>query len=236
MSLMSRTWLVRCLSTNIFDAPATVFLHVYEQANQNQAVHDATRAKKKEGTRHLKKLLTRSSAARRRPMPAASSARARRARAFLAEAVGRSRPVDPPMLRRRLGAASSMPVTPAAADAPESRAESPDATRRDERLRLRRGGVAAARGASGSANLRRSSSEDALPTCCTDTCCGCCFCGGGVAIDGCQWKEKGRQADGDESKHQAVRRPASAEGRRAGCLGRVVVGCGEESGGRSRRI
>lgn len=47
MSLMSRTWLVRCLSTNILDAPATVFLHVYEQANQNQAVHDATRAKKK---------------------------------------------------------------------------------------------------------------------------------------------------------------------------------------------
>lgn len=171
-------------------------------------------------------------------MPAASSARARRARAFLAEAVGRSRPVDPPMLRRRLGAASAAAVTPAAADASESRAESPDATRRDERLRLRRGGVAAARGASGSANLRRSSSEDALPTCCTDTCCGCCFCGGGVAIDGCQWKEKGRQADGDESKHQAVRRPASAEGRRAGCLGRVVVGmgCREESGGRSRRI
>lgn len=132
-------------------------------------------------------------------MPAASSARARRARAFLAEAVGRSRPVDPPMLRRRLGAASSMPVTPAAADAPESRAESPDATRRDERLRLRRGGVAAARGASGSANLRRSSSEDALPTCCTDTCCGCCFCGGGVAIDGCQWKEKGRQAPSSAS-------------------------------------
>jgi hypothetical protein len=47
MSLMSRTWLVRCLSTNILDAPATVFLHVYEQANQNQAVPDATRAKKK---------------------------------------------------------------------------------------------------------------------------------------------------------------------------------------------
>ena len=29
MSLMSSTWLVRCLSTNIFDAPATVFLHVW---------------------------------------------------------------------------------------------------------------------------------------------------------------------------------------------------------------
>jgi hypothetical protein len=29
MSLMSRTWFVRCLSTNILDAPATVFLHVY---------------------------------------------------------------------------------------------------------------------------------------------------------------------------------------------------------------
>lgn len=125
-------------------------------------------------------------------MPAASSARARRAWAFLAEAagveVGRSRPalqsVDPPMLRRRLGGASSAPVKPvAAADASESRAESPDATRRDERLRrsarLRRGGVTAGRRASGSANLRRSSSEDALPTCCTDT---CCFCGG-VAID-----------------------------------------------------
>jgi hypothetical protein len=28
MSLMSWTWLVRCLSTNILDAPLTVFLHV----------------------------------------------------------------------------------------------------------------------------------------------------------------------------------------------------------------
>ena len=38
MSLMSRTWFVRCLSTNILDAPATVFLHVYTYKNgKNQS-------------------------------------------------------------------------------------------------------------------------------------------------------------------------------------------------------
>lgn len=86
--------------------------------------------------------------------------------------VGSSSParhsLDPPRLRRRLGgAASSVP----AAD-PESLADSPDATRLDERLKLRRGG-AGCRGlsssSSGSANLRSSSSEDAFATCCTDT-------------------------------------------------------------------
>jgi hypothetical protein len=36
MSLMSRTWFVRCLTTNILDAPATVFLHVWKhRANQS---------------------------------------------------------------------------------------------------------------------------------------------------------------------------------------------------------
>jgi hypothetical protein len=55
MSLMSRTWLVRCLSTNILDAPATVFLHVYEQAIQNQAMPNATRNRKRE-RRNLKHL------------------------------------------------------------------------------------------------------------------------------------------------------------------------------------
>jgi hypothetical protein len=46
MSLMSRMWLVRCLSTNILDAPATVFLHVYKQAIQSQAMPNATRKKR----------------------------------------------------------------------------------------------------------------------------------------------------------------------------------------------
>jgi hypothetical protein len=117
--------------------------------------------------------------------------------------VRRSRPAlqsaDLPMLRRRLGAASSAPVKPAAAAAAsESRAESPDATWRDEHLRrsamLRHGGVAAGRHASGSVNLRRSSFEDALATCYTDTCGGdggtCCFYGV-VAINGWQWQETG---------------------------------------------
>ena len=38
MSLMSRTWLVRCLSTNILDAPATVFLHVCERTAKQSRI------------------------------------------------------------------------------------------------------------------------------------------------------------------------------------------------------
>lgn len=170
--------------------------------------------------------LTRSSAARMRPMPAASSSRARRAWPFRAEeaavVVGRSSPalqsVDPPILRRLLGGTSA--ASPAAV-ASESRAERPEATRRDERLRrsarLRRGGVEAWC-ASGSANLRRSSSEDAFATRCTDTapCCGGCF-RGVVAIDG------------GGSKRQGWSRRAGAES--GGNAGRGRIGGEREIGG-----
>ena len=177
-------------------------------------------------------------------MPAASSARTRRAWAFLAEAagveVGRSRPAlqsaDPPMLRRRLGGASSTPVKPAAAaDASESRAESPDATRRDERLRR----SARLRGGGGAARIRVCELAEELVR-------------GRPAhvLYRHLWRRRRLLllrlrrrrhrwlAVAGDRCWMEMRASSASAGERGGkgWVEVVGVGCGEESGGRSRRI
>lgn len=116
-------------------------------------------------------MLTLSKAARISPIPTASSIRPipiRRIKLpfdFLAVVVGSSNPAfqstEPPLLRLFTAKGTSEPLM-------SSLAERPEATRFDDFFRLSaRGRLRRGDGESGSANLRRSSSDDAFATCWT---------------------------------------------------------------------